>query len=457
MAGQYQIVHLSDIHFRQGRDGNAVLHKDVRNELILDVGRLKDRLGNADAVIITGDIAHSGREDEYEQAGDWLSDLCEAAGCPELSVFVVPGNHDVDWTKITKSVEDQHSNLASVAPSQVDGHISSRFYDDPDASHILLKKLNNYQAFANRYGRSFESCKTACWIHETPALGSPILRFVGLNTVLFSDKCDTRGRLALGKSQYIAPLCRDRERTVAHVVLMHHPLDWLKDGQQARPWFESRARIWLTGHEHTFGVSKIEGLQGIERLEIQAAATNPPAEDGYEFRYNWLTLSTCTEGASCRLTVAVWPRVWLLGGTTFVADRNILQGNEYKDFDLVLPDVSAETAAGEIEIPEENGTMPDLVSSDEEDSSVSESNQCVARDDGDFRRLQFLFWKELNRNQRIHILAKLNMLPDDFEAPPVWLRRGLDAARRQGKLQELWDSVMSCLPDDQQEHSPFQS
>jgi predicted MPP superfamily phosphohydrolase len=449
MADQYQIVHLSDIH--QGYSGDIALHDEVRNELIFDVGRLRDKLGNADVIVVTGDIAYSGKEEEYKQAGDWLSDLCEAAGCPELSVFVVPGNHDVDWSKITKSVEDQHSNLVNA--DQVDEHIASRFYDDPDASHILLKKLNNYQAFANRYGRSFESCKSACWIHETSALGSPILCFVGLNTALFSDKHDQKDRLALGPSQYIAPL--ERRNNVEYIVLMHHPLEWLRDGQLAKDWLESRTRISLMGHEHTFGMKKTEDLQEYERLVVQAAATNPPAEDGYEFRYNWLTLSTCVEGDSCQLAVTVWPRVWLFNNTSFSADYNILQGNEYKDFYLTLPEIVMETTVEEMEMPEENCTMPSFVDSDGEDSSMAEGNQGVTRDDSEFRRLQFLFWKELDRNQRIRVLAELDMLPYDFEAPPVWLRRGLDAARRQGKLQDLWDSVMNCLPDVQQEHNPF--
>lgn len=49
----------------------------------------------------------------------------------------------------------------------------------------------------------------------------------------------------------------------------------------------------------------------------------------------------------------------------------------------------------------------------------------ITRDNKDFRRLQFLFWKKLDRNQRIRVLAELDMLPYDFEAPLVWLRRGV--------------------------------
>lgn len=433
-----------------------ILHDAVRRALIRDVSTLKSELGNADAVIVTGDIAYSGQREEYQEATDWLVRLCDAAGCERLSVFVVPGNHDVDWSEVDQLVRDQHERLANLGPGEVDEFISSR-YHSKQGSSLLLGKLNNYREFANQYGRDFKSFEDPCWTEPTITLGSLTVCFVGMNTVLFSDKHDAKGHLVLGRSQYITSLCSDDNGdNTEYIVLMHHPFDWLKDGLQAKQWLENRARIWLMGHEHTFGVNKVINLQGFERLEIQAAATNPPAEDGYEFRYNWLTLSVYAEGTARRLAVTVCPRVWTFSSTSFVADSNILQGDKSKDFHLTLPDTEIETVVEEMQRSEENRTMPGFIDSDEEASSMSESNQAVTRDDGGFRRLQFLFWRELDRNQRISLLAELDMLPDDFEASPVWIRRGLDAARRQGRLHELWNGVMRYLPDEQHEHNPFQ-
>ena len=449
MPDQYQIVHLSDIHFRQECNGDPVLHDDVRNELLLDARRLREKLGDADAVVVTGDIAYSGKKGEYEQAGDWLDQLCTAIGCPEQSVQVIPGNHDIDWSKVTPIVEDLHSCITDALPNELDARISERFHKDEVAYNALLAKFNNYREFANRYGKDFESGECPFWAEDISTLGSPVIRVVGLNTVLFSDRHDAKERLALGQNQYI--LRRDND--VEYIVLLHHPPEWFKDSQQSRSYFENRARVWLMGHEHTLRVNTSKNVQDFERLEIHAGATNPPAEDGYEFRYNWLTLSMCSVEDKRQLVVALWPRVWTLASTGFVADTNILQGQEHKDFSLVLSEAVTEAE----EESEENHIVPDLVDPDEGELSVSENERCVARDDGDFRRLQFLFWKKLDRNQRILVLAELGILPNDFQMQPVWLRRGLDAARYQGRLRELWDSVMRCLPDDQKESNPFLS
>lgn len=149
--------------------------------------------------------------------------------------------------------------------------------------------------------------------------------------------------------------------------------------------------------------------------------------------------------------MSVWPRVWALASTGFVADTNVLQGEDHKDYHLALPEVPTK-----VEKTQENCVIPNLVDLDEEGLAVIE-NGCVTKDDSNFRRLQFLFWKKLDRNQRVLVLAELGMLPDDFQMQPVWLRRGLDAARYQGKLCELWDSVMRYLPEDQKETNPFLS
>lgn len=69
--------------------------------------------------------------------------------------------------------------------------------------------------------------------------------------------------------------------------------------------------------------------------------------------------------------------------------------------------------------------------------------------------MQFLFWKKLNRDQRKDVLVDIDVLPVGFVSSPVWLWHGLDAARQQEKLRELWGCTMKHLPDDQQERNPF--
>jgi len=453
MPGQYRILHLSDIHFRQKCNGNVVLHDDVRNELFHDASKVREELGDADAVVVTGDIAYSGRREEYEEAGDWLDQLCGAVGCPEHSVQVIPGNHDINWSEVTPTVEDLHARITNAHPNELDARISERFHNDKVAYSALLAKFGNYREFANRYGKDFDSGEHPYWADDIRGLGPPVIRVIGMNTVLFSGKGDVKGKLALGQNQYTT---LRRISDIEYMILLHHPPEWFKDNEKALNYFENRARIWLMGHEHTLRVNRSANMQGFERLEVHAGAVCPQTEDGYEFRYNWLTLSVSATEAGYKLIVVFWPRVWTFASTEFVADTNRLQGQEHKDFSLLLSGETAEMVLDGRTEANEDHIVPSLVDPDVEEPSKSEGRQCIARGDRGFRRLQFLFWRKLDRNQRVHVLAELNMLPEDFQMPPVWLRRGLDAARHQGRLRELWDTVMSHLPVEQREPNPFE-
>ena len=57
-------VHLSDIHFGQGRDERVHIHGDVKKELILDAADVIRNLpgGIAHGILVSGDIAFSGRQ-----------------------------------------------------------------------------------------------------------------------------------------------------------------------------------------------------------------------------------------------------------------------------------------------------------------------------------------------------------------------------------------------------------
>ena len=86
------LLQISDIHFRSPDclDPDTDPEQAFRTRLIQDVGQRVGMLGSIDAVLISGDIAFHGREDEYAAAFAWIKRLAEAAGCGLERVFVVP-------------------------------------------------------------------------------------------------------------------------------------------------------------------------------------------------------------------------------------------------------------------------------------------------------------------------------------------------------------------------------
>ena len=98
-------VHVSDIHFGQERDDRVYIHGDVKQQLIEDAKEVIESLpgGVAHGILVTGDIAQSGTWTEYECAGKWLDSLAASIGVEIHRVQMVPGNHDLDRTKLSFS------------------------------------------------------------------------------------------------------------------------------------------------------------------------------------------------------------------------------------------------------------------------------------------------------------------------------------------------------------------
>ncbi len=95
MARAIRWLHLSDLHL--GCRGSALwwqLEEDFRNS----VTEMAGRLGPPDLVLISGDLTHGGRAEEFATADRFLDALCgwldEAGGPPPL-IVPVPGNHDL--------------------------------------------------------------------------------------------------------------------------------------------------------------------------------------------------------------------------------------------------------------------------------------------------------------------------------------------------------------------------
>lgn len=75
----------------------------------------------------------------------------------------------------------------------------------------------------------------------------------------------------------------------------------------------------------------------------------------------------------------------------------------------------------------------------------------------DFERLKYYFWTYLGWQDRVKVLASLDVLPKTITQPqPQTLEHlALTAARQKGKLRELWEMTMAFVPPDDQAPNPF--
>ncbi len=99
----FQIVHISDLHIKPKEDFDRSV---VLDPLIKRIGDdLKDPKSDLkpEIVVVTGDIAYSGQKYEYTIAKTFFNDLLKKLNLSDDRLFIVPGNHDVNYKIYRKS------------------------------------------------------------------------------------------------------------------------------------------------------------------------------------------------------------------------------------------------------------------------------------------------------------------------------------------------------------------
>lgn len=297
------LLHLSDIHFRRGVAGTSMdPDLTLRNEIIRDIEKMCARLGKVDAILISGDIAYSGHHEEYQFALHWLELLCGVCSCSLSDIFMCPGNHDVARDMAHgRVVQALHLQIKRADDLSYDTLLRDLLTDE-DASRELYKPIGNYNLFAQSFFCDIFPPKRTIATRDLVLNDGSKLRLSGFNSVLVSSASDVPGQL------YVDPACHQlvREQGVEHLVMCHHPFNWLRGGQRLCDHLNDIARLQLFGHEHT---NRIELARDYVRLA--AGAVHPDrSEYGWEPGYNLINVHVSGTGTNRHLEVQVHVRVW---------------------------------------------------------------------------------------------------------------------------------------------------
>ncbi|ACF43329.1 SUMF1/EgtB/PvdO family nonheme iron enzyme [Pelodictyon phaeoclathratiforme] len=235
-------LHISDLHLSdRGRYDQEV----ILRALVASVKQFREEGRVPDLIVVTGDIAHSGKAEEYRQATLFFDDLLAAAGLDKRRLFVVPGNHDVDRT------------VNEFLPRTLDSDASSDKFFDPAgvAIAIQFQKLQAYSAWYNSYFAGFRSfpTDTTCSTVEVVQIRQVRVAMLLLNSALFCIDDQDHGKLLLGRR------CLDKatkalqeQAADLNLALLHHPLDWLSAVERAniRATLGASVDLLLHGHYH---------------------------------------------------------------------------------------------------------------------------------------------------------------------------------------------------------------
>lgn len=431
-------LHVSDIHFRRRSGAVTDIDEDLRNELVLDAGLFADSNEKPDGILISGDIAFSGQKDEYETAKKWTNQLCEAVGRDGLFVWCVPGNHDVDQSKVRNGpiLETLHQALRNAGEKEID-ELLDKYLRDASAGTSLFSTIDGYNKwFARNY--ECEITREQPFWHRSFVLNdSSVLRVNGINSTIVSNHQDNSIRsIIVGRYQ----LPR-RQTGVVDLLLCHHPPDWWQDADQLADDMENRCRIQLFGHKHVHRLKRIN-----ETVVVSSGAVHPDRqEDGWQPRYNWIHVNIDGVGDNRELVVRVFPRVWSNHDTKFIPDTNSCKGREYREHKIKL----------------EEWTAPTLINKEEESDRSVDGAEPLDKEGTTVNRGRILTYRffELPHVLRLDTMRELNLIDEEDEGitDTELFRRIMERARERGQLAELWDKVQRKHGDGKYSNNPYRA
>ncbi len=236
--------HFSDFHFGRPNQPQA----NAMASLIDAVSKAANEhtIDKVSAVFITGDIAYSGKSQEYESfQTNFLEPLRDISQFSDATIYAVPGNHDVDCD--------------ATLPINWDtiGKRNQKIFFSEDEDGIKARKhrtpvFEAYWDFVEKNGIiSPNPCKEISLLCLEEVLPFDILL---TNTAFFSDhESDSSGETTPSPIESIIKKLSSRKNNKPLVILSHHPRECLLSTQQKplSTLLRDNKAVLLHGHEHT--------------------------------------------------------------------------------------------------------------------------------------------------------------------------------------------------------------
>lgn len=283
-------------------------------------------LGGVDAILVGGDIAYRGSQDEYAAASLWLEQLAGELTCPLERVFVVPGNHDIDRSRISGSrqIRNIHKAVKDAEPAYRYRELQAQLAEAA-TGRALFEPLAAYNEFAARFNCQVFHERLA-WRQDLALAPGMTLRIHGFTSTLLSGAVTDDGQDDKQLSLYLSPwqtALLDPDPNIVNLVMAHHPPDWLMDQDEVEDAVHGRAAIHLWGHKHRQRINRDDQF-----IRLAAGAVNPDVgELGWHPAYNLIELSVQGSGPARALHVTAHLLEWQTNPERYRA-RQDSQGRE---------------------------------------------------------------------------------------------------------------------------------
>jgi len=259
------VLHLSDIHLKTREDSFKI-----------NVDKMVQSLNSLDpadecAIVISGDLAFSGKSDEYSAMRSLLGYIIKKLVNKKfpkkhITVLCVPGNHDVNFKLIDRCYEDIINSFRA-------GTITELINSDIEAMKAFYSYANHNNCFK----------EDGILSKLVVPYGYHKVGFVMLNTAplsLLGGNNEDMGSHYL-QDKYIRSLNEATEGEI-NILIMHHSLEWFTPEckNQLRRIIGEKYSLVLTGHEH-YGVGESRNTDEMGRVQfIQGNTLLGECDDG---------------------------------------------------------------------------------------------------------------------------------------------------------------------------------
>lgn len=297
-------LHLSDWHQR-GKEFDRLVVRDALIEDIIGREIISPDLSKVDFIIFSGDLAFSGKSDEYLAAKEELLDpLLEACGLGPERLFIVPGVHDMDRAAIERIPNELRHPLES------EQEVQEWLIDEAKRS-TLLAPFSSFTNFVSTYTHQVHPDYACTRLLE---ISGKTVALLGLNSVWMSGRfkdsngiIDDKGRIIVGEPQIYDAFRRISGADVK-LTILHHSPEWLADFDRRR--IENRllqgSDFIFHGHDHESNVKIMIGKSSNCAIISAGAIYDRRRVDDplYKNTYNFIHLDFDT------WETKIFPRNW---------------------------------------------------------------------------------------------------------------------------------------------------
>lgn len=249
-------LHLSDRHTcnpRTGVDASEPIEK-----LYQTLKRLqKDHQLRPDFLFFTGDLAwgkvpKTSLKDQFREGAQFLDRVrtCFSPPIKKQNVFLVPGNHDVNRDRITKSLTSHTENPDVIRNANWANEMMSA---DRAQTAQFMERFADYRQFLKSNGYQHLAKDHRLHYAFNRVVAGYKIGIVGFNSSWSCGRDNERGKLwSAGKWQadYLRTAVTDSDIRIA---LIHHPPSWFAEAEGNGFWYDCIERNYLFalhGHEH---------------------------------------------------------------------------------------------------------------------------------------------------------------------------------------------------------------